>query len=95
MSVFDTQRLPKVTIIKGDTDYSLISLNTYDINNESIEIKLILVIDISGSMSGIRLDLVLHAIKVIINASNENVEIAIFTFDSIVRKITDFTPLHI
>ena len=93
MSVFDTQRLPKVTIIKGDTDYSLISLNTYDINNESIEIKLILVIDISGSMSGIRLDLVLHAIKVIINASNENVEIAIFTFDSIVRKITDFKSM--
>lgn len=90
MSEFNTQSLLNVTIIKGDTDYSLISLNTYDINDNSNEIKLILVIDISGSMSGIRLDLVLHAIKVIINASNENVKIAIFTFDSIVRKITDF-----
>ena len=93
MSEFNTQSLPKVTIIKGDNDYSLLSINTYDINNESIEINLILVIDISGSMSGIRLDLVLHAIKVIINASNENVKISIFTFDSTVRKITDFQKM--
>jgi uncharacterized protein YegL len=93
MSEFNTQSLPKVTIIKGDNDYSLLSINTYDINNESIEINLILLIDISGSMSGIRLDLVLHAIKVIINASGKNVKISIYTFDSTVKKITDFESM--
>lgn len=82
---------PEVTIISKDNN-SLISLKIENpqIDNKSIKIYLILVIDISGSMSGIRLDLVLHAIKVIINASYENVEISIFTYDSTVNKITDF-----
>jgi len=92
MSVFSVSS-PKVTIICRDNK-SLISLSeTSDINPKSIKIKLIFLIDISGSMSGIRLDLVLHAIKVIINASDENVEICIFTFDSTVNKITDFNRM--
>ncbi len=95
MSEFDTGNLPKITIIRKDDNYSLISLsveNNY-IDDKSIEINLIFLIDISGSMSGIRLDLVLHAIKVIINASGPNIKICIYIFDSTVKKITDFESM--
>ena len=93
MSVFSVSSL-EVKIISRDNDHSLISLfENSEIDNKSIKIKLIFLIDISGSMSGIRLDLVLHAIKVIINASDENVEICIFTFDSTVNRITNFESM--
>ena len=50
--------------------------------------RLFLLLDVSGSMSGLRLDLVKHACKVIISASNELVEISIFTFSSECKMIT-------
>jgi uncharacterized protein YegL len=63
---------------------------------ESINIKkrLVILIDVSGSMQGERINLVLHAVKVIISASNENIEISIFTFDSVVKKIKSFTKMN-
>jgi uncharacterized protein YegL len=56
--------------------------------------RLVLVIDVSGSMQGERINLVLHALKVIISASNENIEISIFTFDSVVKQIKPFTKMN-
>ena len=44
--------------------------------------RLYLLIDVSGSMQGERLDLVKHAIKTIISSSDESIEICIMTFSS-------------
>ena len=55
--------------------------------------RLVLLIDISGSMSGERINLVIHAMKVILTACNDNVEISIFTFDSSVKHIKKFTVM--
>ena len=55
--------------------------------------RLVLLIDISGSMSGERINLVLHAMKVILTACNDDIEISIFTFDSSVKHIKKFTVM--
>lgn len=44
--------------------------------------RLYLLIDVSGSMQGERLDLVKHTIKTIISSSDESIEICIMTFSS-------------
>jgi uncharacterized protein YegL len=53
--------------------------------------RLCLLIDNSGSMSGERLDLVIHATKMLISTSDETIEIAIFTFSSTCEQLTEFT----
>ena len=68
--------------------------NSINLPFNSVNKRLVLLIDISGSMRGERINLVLHAIKVIISASNENIEISIFTFDSNVSKIESFNPMN-
>jgi uncharacterized protein YegL len=62
-------------------------------NNTRTKKRLVLLIDISGSMQGERINLVLHAIKVIITACNQDIEISIFTFDSSVNHIKTFTMM--
>ena len=56
--------------------------------------RLVFLIDISGSMRGERINLVLHAMKVIITACNDDIEISIFTFDSSVNQIKKFTVMN-
>jgi uncharacterized protein YegL len=56
--------------------------------------RLYMLLDNSGSMSGQRLDLVIHACKTIISSSDENVEISIFTFSSNTVKITNLEKMN-
>jgi uncharacterized protein YegL len=59
--------------------------------------RLFLLLDTSGSMAGQRLNLVLHACKAIISSSNENIEISIFTFNSVCdmrENLMVMTPLN-
>jgi uncharacterized protein YegL len=56
--------------------------------------RICFLIDNSGSMAGERLSLVIHALKAIIKSSNDNVEIAIFTFSTNCTKIADFTVMN-
>ena len=55
--------------------------------------RLCLLIDNSGSMSGERLDLVIHATKMLIGTSDETIDIAIFTFSSTCEQLTEFTAM--
>ena len=55
--------------------------------------RLYLLLDISGSMSGERISLVVHACKAIIKACDETIEIAIFVFGSTCVKMTDLLPM--
>ena len=66
--------------------------NTFQGSN--IKKRLVLVLDVSGSMNGERINLVLHAVKVILTASNENIEISIYTFDSAVTQIKEFIVMN-
>jgi uncharacterized protein YegL len=55
--------------------------------------RLYLLLDISGSMSGERISLVVHACKAIIKACDETIEIAIFVFGSTCVQITELLPM--
>jgi len=72
-------------------DYYVITVN----NNLGItsQKRLYLLLDISGSMSGERISLVVHACKAIIQASNETIELAIFIFGSTCTQITELLPM--
>lgn len=50
--------------------------------------RLFLLLDISGSMQGERINLVIHACKAIISSSDETIEIAIFVFSSECIQLT-------
>ena len=64
-----------------DGKYLLSIIGGYDSTVKSKK-RLYLLIDVSGSMIGERLDLVKHAIKTIISSSDESIEICIMTFSS-------------
>lgn len=66
--------------------------NTFQGTN--IKKRLVLVLDVSGSMNGERINLVLHAVKVILTSCHKNIEISIYTFDSIVTKIQEFIVMN-
>ncbi len=56
--------------------------------------RLFFLLDVSGSMSGLLLNLVQHACKVIISASTEDVEISIFTFSHDCTKVTELLQMN-
>lgn len=80
-----------ITQSSNSTSTLLTLTNTFHGNTKK---RLVFVIDVSGSMQGERINLVLHALKVIVSASNENIEISIFTFDSDVKQIQTFTEMN-
>ena len=57
--------------------------------------RLFLLLDNSGSMGGMRIDLVKHACKAIISSSNENIEICIFTFSTNSVKLTNLEIMNV
>jgi uncharacterized protein with von Willebrand factor type A (vWA) domain len=61
--------------------------------NEKSAKRLYLLLDISGSMSGERINLVIHACKGIISSSNQNIQIAIFVFSSNCIQLTSLMPM--
>lgn len=76
----------------GENDnYFVINVkNNLDINTHK---RLYLLLDISGSMSGERISLVVHACKAIIKASNETIEISIFVFGSQCNQLTELKSM--
>jgi uncharacterized protein YegL len=60
----------------------------------NIKKRLVLVLDVSGSMNGERINLVLHAVKVILTSCHQDIQISIYTFDSIVTQIQEFIVMN-
>lgn len=91
-------QLPPVVSLSKEIDFQdgfkykelCIGINQPNTQNQmGIKVSL----DISGSMAGTRLGTVIHAAKVIVESSNENVYISIDLFDTGVRVICDFIPM--
>jgi uncharacterized protein YegL len=80
------------TINVSDTSFNMITVKNLLLNTSHKRYYLLL--DNSGSMNGDRLNLVKHACKVIVSASNEDVEICIFIFSSICTQITELLPMN-
>jgi len=80
------------TYVTVTTNGSLITITNFTrgINKK----RLCLLIDRSGSMGGLRISLVIHAIKMIISSSDETIEVAIFVFDSTCTQLTEFTQMN-
>ena len=97
LSFFEqAQSSPMISITQSPdlaSDSILLTIsNTFQGTN--IKKRLVLVLDVSGSMTGERINLVLHAVKVILTASHRNIEISIYTFDSGVRQIQEFIVMN-
>lgn len=76
-----------------DKDYLLLSLeNKLYVNSSK---RLYLLLDVSGSMYGERINLVIHACKAIILSSDESIEISIYTFSSRCIQITELLKMTI
>lgn len=86
---------PSVSISKqfmfDGYSYQVLSISLDKYNHPII--ALIIDMDISGSMSGSRIAIVIHAVKAIIESSNDNVYIAFQTFDSIPEIISEFIQM--
>jgi len=86
---------PRVSISKqfmfDGYSYQVLS-TSLEKNNHPI-IALMIEIDISGSMDGPKIGIVLHAVKAIIESSNDNVYIEFQTFDSKPEIICEFIQM--
>ena len=96
-SLFGMETQPPMISLSQSPDSASDSIlltisNTFQ--GTSIKKRLVLVLDVSGSMNGERINLVLHAVKVILTASHRNIEISIYTFDSIVTQIQEFIVMN-
>ena len=74
-----------------DNKYLLSIIGGY--SNVKTKKRLFLLIDVSGSMGGERLNLVKHAIKTIISSSDENIEICIMTFSNDFKTKSKLKPM--
>lgn len=74
-----------------DNKYLLSIIGGY--SNVKPKKRLFLLIDVSVSMGGERLNLVKHAIKTIISSSDENIEICIMTFSSVFKIKSELKPM--
>ena len=77
----------------GDLTPLIVTLSSEDINKKMKGVDLICVVDVSGSMVGYRIELLIESLKYLVNIMNEQDNFALITFESDVHVINEFTKM--
>ena len=78
----------------GNLTPLVISVSTEDQSEKVKGVNLICIVDVSGSMSGTRLNLVKESLNYLVNLMNEDDSFALVTFDNNARIINGFTIMN-
>ena len=71
----------------------VVTLSTEDKSEKMKDVDLICIVDVSGSMSGNKIQLVRESLKSLVNYMTEKDNLALITFSDYVEKITEFTQM--
>ena len=77
----------------GDLTPLVVTLSSEDITKKMKGVDLICIVDVSGSMSGIKFKLVIESLKYLVNVMNEQDNFALIAFESTAKVINEFTKM--